>query len=368
MTMCKNITFNTILKKIGLLLLVLLLIFIVYLLYLLFSYSRIEDNQDLSVLAPEGATESFDVVSLNQNYSIGSFNVGFGAYSPDFSFFMDGGKESRCQSELSSADMINGAAGVALEDDPDFMLFQEVDIDSTRSCHVDQERILLNCFNNYYETFAVNYDSAYLFYPFTKPIGKSLSGICTFSKYKITSGIRRSLFIANDLNKFLDLDRCYSVSRIPVENGRELLLYNVHLSAYGNSSEIRDRQTSMLIDDMNAEYEAGNYIICGGDFNHELLADEDSTDDTEGWAYPFPRSKIPSHLAFALDLLSENDRNNLTLSSRDTSAPYVKGTTTCYMLDGFIISDNVKMTGYTVKDTGYKYSDHEEVLLDFILE
>ena len=36
-------------------------------------------------------------------------------------------------------------------------------------------------------------------------------------------------------------------------------------------------------------------------------------------------------------------------------------------LDGFIVSDNVKVTSYEVLNTGYRYSDHEPVVMKFVL-
>ena len=47
------------------------------------------------------------------------------------------------------------------------------------------------------------------------------------------------------------------------------------MSAYGNSDAIREGQIRMLSEDMQKEYEAGNYVLCGGDFNHDLKAAED---------------------------------------------------------------------------------------------
>ena len=41
----------------------------------------------------------------------------------------------------------------------------------------------------------------------------------------------------------------------------------------------KSSQISMLTADMEKEYEAGNYVLCGGDFNHDLKASED--DDSE---------------------------------------------------------------------------------------
>lgn len=71
----------------------------------------------------------------------------------------------------------------------------------------------------------------------------------------------------------LDLDRCYCVNRLPAADGKELILINLHLSAYTTDPTIADQQLAMLYDDMVKEYEAGNYVICGGDFNKDLLGD-----------------------------------------------------------------------------------------------
>ena len=68
-----------------------------------------------------------------------------------------------------------------------------------------------------------------------------------------------------------------------MENGKELIIYGVHMSAYGNSDEIREAQTSMLFQDMKSEMDKGNYVICGGDFNHDLkLAEDDSVEYEAG--------------------------------------------------------------------------------------
>ena len=43
----------------------------------------------------------------------------------------------------------------------------------------------------------------------------------------------------------------------------------------------------MLVSDLEKEYKAGNYVLCGGDFNHDLKASEDDSENRESWAYPF---------------------------------------------------------------------------------
>lgn len=338
-----------------------------YVAYLFISYNRIEDNQMQAVNAPTTAATS-EAVSTNTDYTIGTYNIGFGAYTPDYSFFMDGGKYSRCLSAQSASDTIDGAANLAASYSPDFMLFQEVDRDSRRSYHQNQEEKISNVFSNYYETFSVNYHSAFLFYPFTDPIGASYSGIATYSKYPITSSLRRSLPVSTSFSKFLDLDRCYSVNRIPVDNGKELVIFNIHMSAYGNNDQIRRDQTVMLVQDMKKETDAGNYVICGGDFNHDLKADESDTENRASWAYPFLRSELPENLKFAMDSLTKEQLDAMPESNRNDDAPYQEGVTLVNTIDGFIISDNVSMISYEIKDTGYKYSDHQPVVMVFELK
>ena len=345
---------------------VLLLVVIAYVIYVFGSYHRIEDKQSLKVNSLNAGAGT--KVSRNVEYTAGTYNVGFGAYTPDYSFFMDGGKYSRCFSKQSGIDAINGAAKLAKSENPDFMIFEEVDRDSTRSYHVSQENLINKKFDGYFQNFAVNYDSAYLFYPFNEPIGKSYSGISVYSKYEITSALRRRFPISTGFSKILDLDRCYSVSRVYVDNGKELVIYAVHMSAYGNSDAIRQGQTSMLFNDMKSEIDKGNYVICGGDFNHDLKLAEDDNVKHESWAYPFPRSKMPKGLSFAMDKLSKDKYDNLADSNRNDDTEYIPGKTFTCILDGLIISDNVEMTDYTVKSTGFLYSDHEPVFMKFKLK
>ena len=70
---------------------VLLLAVIAYVLYVLLSYSRIPDNQPLTAVGEA----QYDTVKIGESYTVVAQNMGFGAYTPDFTFFMDGGTESR---------------------------------------------------------------------------------------------------------------------------------------------------------------------------------------------------------------------------------------------------------------------------------
>lgn len=373
-----------VIKITGIILLALVIVLAAYIIYLYASYHRIPDNQELQVEEISQNTEAGNELTTEKNYSALTYNIGFGAYTPDFSFFMDGGKSSWAKSKDSVKETIKGAGELVASKDPDFALVQEIDLDATRSYHVNEYSILKENIPAYNCVFAQNYDSAFLFYPFTQPHGKSKAGLALFSKYPITGSMRRSFPISTSFTKFFDLDRCYSISRVSVDNGKELVIFELHMSAYGNSDAIREGQIRMLSEDMQKEYEAGNYVICGGDFNHDLKAadtqskasdasnntqtDSGDSAEPESWAYPFPRSELPEHFSFCLDQLSEDEKNNLWNSARNADMEYVPGETYTVTLDGFIISDNVECTKYENVNTGYSYSDHDPVYMEFQLK
>jgi len=352
-------------KSVLIIVLILLLIVLGYLAYVFLTYSRIEDNLSLTV---EGSAD--ETAQTNAEYSIISYNAGFGAYTADFTFFMDEGKESRARSKESVEYCINTIAQTALEMSPDITLFQELDTDATRSWHVDEPEIVKNRFaeTGVYDTvFAMNYHSAYLMYPLNSPHGASDAGLLTLSRFDITSSLRRSLPIATNVKKFLDLDRCYSISRIPVSNGKELIVINTHLSAYGTDAAQGNKQLEMLFADMKAEYDKGNYVICGGDFNHDFTGSSKEyfnpgTDKTYSWCHPFPAEVIPEGFSRCIDYTE-----SMTATSRYTNEPYNENSFVV-ILDGFIISDNVDCTYVQNIDTGYQCTDHNPVLMKFMLK
>ena len=361
--MKKKTLLKSIFKWLGIVLAVILLVVILYVIYVFGTYKRIPDMQPLEV--QQVATEQ---AKTGEIYSIVTYNLGFGAYLPDFSFFMDGGEESVAKSKESVIGAIKGAADVVAELETDFVAFQEVDLDGTRSYHVNQFELLKEQFAQYSNTFAVNYDSAYLAYSILEPHGKNKAGLATFSRFGIDSALRRSLPIATSVLKVLDLDRCYSISRIPVEGGKELCLFNIHMSAYSSDPGVREGQIQMFVSDMIREYEAGNYVICAGDFNHDLKLMNENQAPEFSWAYPFPRSEFLEGLSFAMDVLSDAEREGLWDSARNADMIYIPGETFTITLDSFIISDNVEVVSYTNVNLGYAYSDHDPVYMEFILK
>lgn len=357
----------------GIIIIFLALILVVggYVIYLQSNYYRIEDH---AVLEVENNGEN--VLKTGDTYSVVTYNIGFGAYGPDYSFFMDtgemkdgtktSGKYGKAMSLESVETHTEGALGVIEDLDADFYLLQEVDVDADRSYHVNQKDFIKTAMAGYASVFANNFHSAYLFYPFNDPHGAVQAGLLNFSRYQISEAERRSYPVDNSfITKFTDLDRCFAQMHLPVEGGRELVLINSHMSAYDEGGTIRVQQLELLNSVMSEEYAKGNYVIVGGDFNHAM---------GEAVAEGFPsEQKFPAWVA----VLTEDDladgvrivraENELEVPTcRGADIVYTKGVNYTTVVDGFLVTDNVRATAENV-DTDFAYSDHNPVKLQFEL-
>ncbi len=346
-----------------------------YVIYLSCQYYRIEDNL---VITTDKNSDS--LLALNNDYTITTYNIGFGAYTQDFSFFMDTGimKEtgqktqgtgSRAKSKESVINCTEKSAEAVAKYNPDIMFFQEVDTSAHRSHFVNQYEMLTEKFNGYGTNFASNFHSGYLFYPLTNPHGSVNAGIATYSKFKIDSAVRRSFPIDESFpSKFFDLDRCFTVNKMPIANSdKYLILINLHMSAYDAGGVYRAKQLKMLTEYMDSEYKAGNYVIAGGDWNHDIADSKDyfKTDEkVPEWVGIITAEDLPEGFEFA------SARNVATC--RSTDIVYTKkadGSLVNYsvVLDGFLISPNVKKVDVTNIDTYFEFSDHNPAMMQFSL-
>ena len=344
----------------------LVLLVVGYLVYVLVAYHRIGDT----MLAAENNSkpEEYCQVQKDTPYSIMSYNVGFGAYEEDFGFFMDGGTESWAWSEQRLMDNLAQIGELLRKADADFYLLQEVDRDATRTYHVDQQALLAAYMGDRVQMWAQNYDSPFLFYPFTQPHGASVSGITTASRYLVHDGQRIELPVEDSLMRLVDLDRCYSRCRIDVAGGGEMVLYNLHLSAYTSDGTVAVEQLKLLVEDMAAEAAKGNFVLCGGDFNKDLLGDSSQYFGVSGegytWAQPMPEGILDGT---GLKLEVPFDEENPVPSCRNADGPYHPDQFQL-TIDGFIVSENVEVLSSAVVDTGFAYSDHNPVTMTFKLK
>lgn len=309
-----------------------------------------------------------NVAKEGQQMSIVTWNLGYCGLSSEADFFMDGGDGVRTVSEEGVNSNLKSIEGELADLDPDVMFLQEVDVDSRRSYHVNESSDIAQNFQNagYCSAFATNYLSMFVPYPFP-PIGQVDSGIQTESRFDTDEAQRIQLPCPFDWPVRLgNLKRCLLVERVPIEDSdKELVLVNLHLEAY-DDGEGKAAQTEQLVKLMQREYERGNYVIAGGDFNQTF-----SNVDTS--AYP----QQPGDLwqCGQIDASSFEDGWQLVMDTtvptcRSLDRPYDAGDSSFqyYMIDGFICSANVQVDQTQTVDTGFAYSDHNPVKLTVTLK
>lgn len=339
--------------------------------YMSMQYYRIDDNTKLNTQNPQTRSAHVD-----NTFTLTTYNIGFGAYDHDYSFFMDSGtmkdgtkvsgEHARAQSEEIVKTNTNGAIQTVGEQRSDFYFFQEVDTDATRSYHINQLNMINKSFQDYGTIFALAFHSAYLLYPFHEPHGAVESGLLTLSRYEVSENIRRQYPVDNSfITKFTDLDRCFLVTRVKLDNGKYLVLINSHMSAYDKGGTIRKKQLEVLNKAISDEYKKGNYVIVGGDFNHDI-ADSSKTFATKQevpqWVFSLRDADIDEnfHIVKADNALE-------VPTCRSSDIPYEKGVNYTAILDGFIVSDNIEAHATNI-DSDFMYSDHNPVTLTFKLK
>ena len=308
-----------------------------------------------------------EMVTIEEPLTAVTYNLGFGAYTHNFDFFLDGGKTSTVKDNKIIVDNITESINALLSINPDFMLLQEVDQDSTRSRYINQYDMITRIFADYGSTFSPNFDVKWIAYPFTHMQGKVYSGQATLFNKSIETATRVTL--PSDQSwprRLLNADPGLLITRMPTSDDKELVLVNLHLPLDKNDKEdaFIKGQLSALEELLLAEYEKENYIIVGGDFNHLLpLAEEVSfqfRDDIPSWINPLPVSFSPDNFSWAVDMSSP--------TMRDPSVPFKKGSSFVSIVDGFLVSDNVRILESTTLDLNFQNSDHHPTYIKFELK
>ncbi len=354
--------FKKILKSAIIIVIACIVLVLGYCGYVLIQYYRIDDNLVLEV---ENNTNL--QVETNTTYTIASYNIGFGAYDQEYSFFLDEGTKldgtvttgiySKAVSKEHTVKNTEGAIETIKDLNVDFALIQEVDKEANRSYFVNQYLAIQEAFPKYSSIYASNLHTAYLLYPFNDMMGKAEAGLVTLSKYHINNATRYSLPLSESIfDNLFDLDRSFMMLRIPVLD-KELVIINIHMSAYDEGGKVRAKQMQLLNEVL--EKEKDNYVIVGGDFNHIL-------DETE-----FPTEYLPETAIFDHENLNASYKvyaGNNAPTCRGADISYEKGVNKFIIIDGFICNQNVEVIKTEVIDTEFKYSDHNPTVLTFKLK
>lgn len=341
-----------------------LLLFLVYLLFLQLSEYRPPALVTLQVSNPHS-----QAVPINQSLSALTYNIGFGAYTPEFSFFFEGGAHSKAFSTQSAKQNMLANAHIINALELDFLLLQEVDINTPRGGHFDQMAFLQEHIKQPYSyTYAINHYVKFLAFPLLDMSGYVNSGLLTGAKYQVKQAQRINLPAYEQWPERLVFEKpCLTLYRMPTENNKELILINTHLSAYDEGGKARKAQLMALNEILTQEYAKGNYVLVGGDWNHVYPGL-----DPEHFSKPYGIELAAYYHPFPVDIFNPKHYQlggDVSLpTNRSVARNYIKHQTYTSVLDWFLLSDNIQIERVQVQQTEFAFSDHQPVLLRFRLK
>ena len=328
----------------------------------LIAFLTVTEYRPADVQAADHFVTADGTLPAGRSLTVCTWNIGYGGLGKESDFFMDGGKMVDPPSQNTVQKNLEGIRETVANTPADIWLFQEVDVKSARTGYQNQFPILLNSVQGL-GALAYNYDCPFVPIPLP-PIGQVESGIATVTGSLKTIGTPQRVSLPCPFSwpvRTANIKRSLLVTRVRVENTeRELVLVNLHLEAY-ESGEGRIAQTEQLMNLMQAEYEKGNYVIAGGDFNQTFPGALEVYPilDSEKWTPGvLEESILPEGWQFAFD--------SATPTCRLLDQP-LSDACQRYVIDGFILSPNVQADKVETIDGMFEYSDHTPVRLEVTL-
>ncbi len=312
-----------------------------------------------------GSVEETAARPVDDTLSLVTWNIGYAGLGREMDFFYDGGKQVR-PSEILYKKYWQGIQEKLEEfsGDHEFVLLQEIDVSSKRSYYNDQYAGIRSVFTGYHSNFAFNYRVNYVPVPLIRPLGKVRSGMALISSFPPQSS-GRIAFEGNfswPTGLFMP-DRCFIKNRYATSSGKELVVINTHNSAF-DDGELRTKQLEALRSVMLDEYERGNYVITGGDWNMNpegLLVYLCTTGDMQFNIKPeIPPGFFPEGWTWAFDQKTPTNRSLLE--------SYLRSRTPTTTIDFFVASPNVEVLETITVDLNFENSDHHPVTIQVRLK
>lgn len=349
-------------KVIGITLLSILLIFAGFLGYMTLKDYRPKSKEAVEIIRLNNPNKYDSKVLNKDTLTLFTWNIGYCGLGKEQDFFFDGGKMVRPSSAQNQSYQSGVIQTIQSMDTVDFMLLQEVDRGSKRSYFQDQVSLIGQACSTSNYGFATNYKSSFVPQPVSNPYGKCFGGIMTLSKIDLKPTANRFSLAADASwpTSLFMLKRCYMEFRYPLDNGKELVVINQHLSAYDDGT-VKQQQMDTIKLKLLSESKKGNYVIVGGDWNtyppgykSNLRVKDNIVEKSADANYPEAGWKWVYDPSVA--------------TNRKLYEPYIKGHTDEVIIDYFLLSPNVNVIAVHGVDLGFQHSDHQPVYLKVVLD
>jgi len=291
-----------------------------------------------------------------------SWNIQYGG-SRKYHFFYDGGKAvypAKADVEMT----LKQISAVIKKVNPDIILWQEVDRNSTRTSLIDEAKVLLKEHPQFKCWASTPYHkSAYIPSPSHQHLKRVQMDLTIFSKYKITRATRHALPMLKEsfLRQAFNLKRAILEVEIPVKGGKPLILLDTHLSAFSYGDGTLDKQVAML-KTLAEKAEAKGYWLLAGDLNLLPPGDDPSRLGSDSKYYNAKHNPIDllyKSLKPALSIETYNKNKELYYS-------YIQfgKKKTDRWIDHTFVGKKVTVTKYQVLQKDNNISDHLPIVIE----
>jgi endonuclease/exonuclease/phosphatase family metal-dependent hydrolase len=191
-------------------------------------------------------------------------------------------------------------------------------------------------------------------------MGKVSAGLMQLQRFKPIEATRYSSPVNFTWPKrIFFLDRCFLVTKYLLDNNKQLVIINLHNSAFDDGVVLRQGEIKLLKDLMMLEYNVGNYVIAGGDWNMSPPAAGTSPfksgESVKGGYQEIDKNIFPADWQWVFD--------SAYPTNRDANVAYSKGYTPVNLIDFFLITPNIAVNEIRTLSYGFSYSDHNPVYL-----
>jgi endonuclease/exonuclease/phosphatase family metal-dependent hydrolase len=232
--------------------------------------SRTPDPEEPCTVVQRGPTA--ELMEKGAPIKVMSWNLQFCAGRDHF-FWYDGGKAVSVPiSDVNKTMKI--VADIISDCNPDIVLLQEVDMNSKRTCYINQLEGILKHLDPTgkkfpYVSSTPYHQCNYVPAPDHEHMGKVDFHMAVLSKFPIAKATRHQLPLLNEswLRRLFNLKRAVMDVRFDIQGGGEFSALNTHLSAFAFNDGTPEKEISMLIDHTAKLDAAGVSWILAGDFN-----------------------------------------------------------------------------------------------------
>lgn len=298
--------------------------------------------------------------AIGNQITLSTWNLGYAGLGAGSNFIADGGQALLPPSRSVVDENLAGIVQTIKEDKAQIRLFQEVSSKSPLSYWApvrDQVSAQFSDWQVFYRP-----DVATRFIPFPLALDHGTMLVARYNPLSV-----ETVPLPPEPGAMLGfLKRRYAiqVARFALaERPGQLVVGNIHLSAFDDGGTTRQAQISVVLAFAQAEFAKGNHVIIGGDWNMVLSDPAWPSTTAEKylfWIHPFPRDTLPAGWTIASDAA--------TPSVRTLYKPYVAGENYTTSIDGFLVSPNVSIVSVATRDLGFAHSDHQPVTSVFNLD